>query len=172
MKIAIEIGDRCGEGQDYGNLGNAYWSLGDYRKAIEYQEQYLKIAIEIGDRGGEGGAYGNLGRAYHSLGDYRKAIEYDETHLKIAVEIGNQLGEGIAYYSIGIDLSCLEEIENAVDNFLSAVDVFNSLRSLLYSQDNWKINFRQLHEEAYTACLLYTSPSPRDGLLSRMPSSA
>ena len=26
--------------------------------------------------------------------------------------------------------------------------------------------------EAYTDCLLYTSPSPRDGLLSRMPSSA
>ena len=25
---------------------------------------------------------------------------------------------------------------------------------------------------AYNACLLYTSPSPRDGLLSRMPSSA
>ena len=31
-----------------------------------------------------------------------------------------------------------------------------------------------LHEGAdnYTSCLLYTSPSPRDGLLSRMPSSA
>ena len=27
-------------------------------------------------------------------------------------------------------------------------------------------------EGATTACLLYTSPSPRDGLLSRMPSSA
>ena len=27
-------------------------------------------------------------------------------------------------------------------------------------------------EGAYKACLLYTSPSPRDGLLSRMPSSA
>ena len=27
-------------------------------------------------------------------------------------------------------------------------------------------------EEEYEACLLYTSPSPRDGLLSRMPSSA
>ena len=26
--------------------------------------------------------------------------------------------------------------------------------------------------ERYTVCLLYTSPSPRDGLLSRMPSSA
>ena len=28
------------------------------------------------------------------------------------------------------------------------------------------------HIEQYTDCLLYTSPSPRDGLLSRMPSSA
>ena len=29
------------------------------------------------------------------------------------------------------------------------------------------------HSDAYIeACLLYTSPSPRDGLLSRMPSSA
>ena len=27
-------------------------------------------------------------------------------------------------------------------------------------------------EAVYQACLLYTSPSPRDGLLSRMPSSA
>ena len=27
-------------------------------------------------------------------------------------------------------------------------------------------------DKSYGACLLYTSPSPRDGLLSRMPSSA
>ena len=27
-------------------------------------------------------------------------------------------------------------------------------------------------DQQFTACLLYTSPSPRDGLLSRMPSSA
>ena len=30
----------------------------------------------------------------------------------------------------------------------------------------------KLHLKKHTACLLYTSPSPRDGLLSRMPSSA
>ena len=28
------------------------------------------------------------------------------------------------------------------------------------------------HKSLFVACLLYTSPSPRDGLLSRMPSSA
>ena len=151
LKIAIQIGDRDGEGRTYGNLGNAYDSLGDYRKAIEYHEKHLKIAIEIGDRGGEGIAYGNLGNAYQLPGDYRKAIEYHEKDLKIAIEIGDQAGEGAAYHNIGLDFSCLEEIENAVDNFLSAVGVFNSLRSQLKSQDNWKINFRQLHEAAYDA---------------------
>ena len=30
----------------------------------------------------------------------------------------------------------------------------------------------QIPHEFFKACLLYTSPSPRDGLLSRMPSSA
>ena len=31
---------------------------------------------------------------------------------------------------------------------------------------------KRLNENKYQLCLLYTSPSPRDGLLSRMPSSA
>ena len=32
--------------------------------------------------------------------------------------------------------------------------------------------FVRVFESNYNTCLLYTSPSPRDGLLSRMPSSA
>ena len=35
--------------------------------------------------------------------------------------------------------------------------------------DNLTLDITQ---EGYNNCLLYTSPSPRDGLLSRMPSSA
>ena len=151
LKIAKEIGDCGGEGRGFGSLGNAYQCLGDYRKAIEYYEKLLNIAIEIGDRGGEGRGYGSLGNAYGSLCDYRKALEYHEKYLKIAKEIGDQAEEGTAYHNIGNDFSCLEENENAVDNFLSAVDVFNFLRSQLKSQDNWKINFRQLHEAAYNA---------------------
>ena len=78
LKIAIEIGDRVGEGRAYGNLGVAAIPLYNYQKSIEYHEKRLKIAIEIGDRGGEGRAYGNLGCAYSSLGDYQKSIEYHE----------------------------------------------------------------------------------------------
>ena len=72
MKIAKEIGDRGGEEAAYGNLGNCYRSLGDYRKSIDYHEKHLKIAKEIGDRGGEEAAYGSLGNCYRSLGYSRK----------------------------------------------------------------------------------------------------
>jgi len=43
LKIAVEIGDRAGEGRAYKNLGYSYRLLGDYRKSIDYHEKDLKI---------------------------------------------------------------------------------------------------------------------------------
>ena len=60
---AKEIDDRAEEGRGYADLSNAYHSLGDFRKAIEYNEKRLKIAMEIGDQAGEAKAYRNLGIA-------------------------------------------------------------------------------------------------------------
>ena len=150
LKIAIEIGDQVGEGGAYGNLGSAYNSLGDFRKAIEYHEKHLKIAIEIGYRAGEKHGYGSLGNAYFSLGDFRKAIEYHEKDLKIAIEIGDLAEEGGAYHHIGIGYFVLGQFDIAVSNFVFAVDVCNTLRTQLKSQDNWKMKFRDLHEMRYT----------------------
>ncbi|MFN8466309.1 MAG: tetratricopeptide repeat protein [Caldilineaceae bacterium] len=89
-------------------LGNAHFSLGETRRAIEYYEQYLVIAREIGDRGGEGAALGNLGNAYYSLGETRRAIDLYEQQLVIVREIDDRRGEGAAlgnlgnaYYSLG-----------------------------------------------------------------------
>ena len=101
LKIAKEVGDRSGEGKAYGNLGNAYHSLGNFQKAIECHEKDLKIAKEVGDRSGEGTAYGNLGIAYESLGNFQKAIEYHAKSLKIAKEVGDRSGEGRAYCNLG-----------------------------------------------------------------------
>ena len=151
LKIAIEIRDLAGEGGTYGSLGNAYQSLGDFRKAIEYHEKDLKIAIEIGDRAEEGRGYGNLGNAHFSLGDFRKAIEYYEKVLKIAIQIGDRAKEGTIFHSIGSGYSELGHFDIAVDNFVSALGVFNTLRSLLKSEDNWKIKFRELYETTYTS---------------------
>ena len=81
LKKTKEVGDKHGEGNPYGNLGNACHRLGDFKKAIEYYNLDLKIAKEVGDKHGEGNAYGNLGNAYDSLGDFKKAIEYHNLDL-------------------------------------------------------------------------------------------
>ena len=51
----------------YNILGNAYQSLGDFSKVIEYHTQHLAITKEVGDRAGEGTAYGNLGTCHKHL---------------------------------------------------------------------------------------------------------
>ena len=96
-------------------LGIAYYSLGDFRKAIEYHERHLKISKEVGDRAGEGKAYGNLGNAYHSLGDFHKAIEYNERHLKISKEVGDRAGEGNAYCNLGNAYHSLGDFQKAIE---------------------------------------------------------
>ncbi|XP_044171810.1 tetratricopeptide repeat protein 28-like [Acropora millepora] len=66
------------------------------------------------------------------------------------MEIGDRLREGLAYHNIGIGYSFLGQFDIAVSNFVSAVNVFNTLRSLLKSEGNWKMKFRDLHEMTYT----------------------
>ena len=109
------MGDKSGEGTAYGNLGNAYHSLGDFKKAIDYYESCLKIAKEVGDRSGEGKAYGALGNAYFSLGDFKEAIDYHECHTKIAREVGDRSGEGIAYGNLGNAYRSLGDFKKAID---------------------------------------------------------
>ena len=75
LAIAIEIGDRQGEGSCYGNLATVFKSLGYYVKANECIQKSLAIAIEIGDRKGEVSSYLSLGTVFESLGDYVKAKE-------------------------------------------------------------------------------------------------
>ena len=65
------MGDRAGEGGAYANLGNEFYSLGNFKRAIQYHKLHLSIAKEMGGRAGEGGAYVNLGNAYFSLGNFK-----------------------------------------------------------------------------------------------------
>ena len=59
-------------------------------------------------------------------------------------------------------------------NLKSRDDIPRILRGLqfLYMDVSLRKNIFALLEKRFAPCLLYTSPSPRDGLLSRMPSSA
>ena len=46
------------------------------------------------------------------------------------------------------------------------------IHGILFTIDGIVSDESGIKNDIYSICLLYTSPSPRDGLLSRMPSSA
>ena len=114
LTAARTIGDRRGEGNALGNLGNAWVRLGEVRKAIDYYEQALEIAREIGDRRNEGNALGNLGIAWKNLGEMHKAIDYHEQALAISREIGDRRAQGQDLGNLGNVWSALDEVQKAI----------------------------------------------------------
>ena len=74
----MEVGNRAGEGTAYGNLGNTYYKLGQFDKAIEFHHKHLNIVLEVGDRAGEGRSYHNLSVTYGKLGQVDKATEFQQ----------------------------------------------------------------------------------------------
>ncbi len=95
--------------------GLAYYTQGEYVKAIKYHQQYLTIARAINDRKSEGEALGILGIVYHSLGNYPKAIDYHQLHLAISREIKDRRGEGEALGNLGVAFHSLGDYPKAID---------------------------------------------------------
>ena len=116
LNAANKLNRKDAVGVHLGNLGVAYYGLGDTHKAIEFYEQYLSIAREIGDRRGEGAALGNLALAYYSLGNPRKAIEFYEQALRIYREIGDRRGEGNTLGNLTLAYADLSDARKAIES--------------------------------------------------------
>ena len=115
--------NRRNEGMHLGNLGNAYYSLGQVERAIEYYEQALEIAREIGDRRAEGVSLGNLGIAYADLGQVERAIEYHNQAMAISREIGNRRGEGADLGNLGLAYADRGQVERAIAYHTQALEI-------------------------------------------------
>ncbi|XP_065569429.1 G-protein-signaling modulator 2-like isoform X2 [Artemia franciscana] len=85
----------------YSQLGNAYFFLGDYIKAMQYHKHDLTLARTMGDRLGEAKASGNLGNTLKVMGRFDEAAVCCKRHLDISKELGDKIGEGRALYNLG-----------------------------------------------------------------------
>ena len=151
LSIARDVGDKTGEGRAHDNLGTVYQSLHMFKEAIKHHTLALGLAKEVGEKAAEGRATGNLGRAFEGLGELGKAISYFKVSLSIAKEVGDKDMEGHAHQVLGNSLECLGHLSEARECYKSSVRLFNDVRSLLRSKDEWKINFRHKNNFAYNA---------------------
>ena len=75
----------------------------------------------------------------------------------------------LVIFIICIDLHAQENIISIVNNYMLNK---SNYKEILYVSIEEQNLYHIKSDTIFKTCLLYTSPSPRDGLLSRMPSSA
>ncbi|MBC7879755.1 MAG: tetratricopeptide repeat protein [Anaerolineae bacterium] len=123
LQMALQIGDKQGEGAAYGNLGLVYRIVGEYQKAIEFQNKRLQIALQMGDKEAEGQAYLNLGGAYYSIGDYPKSIEFHNKSLQISLQLGDKNGEGLALGNLGLTYNFMGDYQKAIEYYNKSLKI-------------------------------------------------
>jgi tetratricopeptide (TPR) repeat protein len=122
-QAAHKAGSRRNQGAHLGNLGNAYYGLGQYQQAIKYYQQALTISHEIGDRQGEGNCLGNLGSVYMDLGQTEQAVQYHQQALSISREIGDRRAEGQDLGNLGSAYRSLGQFQQAIDHYQQALSI-------------------------------------------------
>uniref|UniRef100_A0A669CWD2 G protein signaling modulator 2 n=1 Tax=Oreochromis niloticus TaxID=8128 RepID=A0A669CWD2_ORENI len=85
----------------YSQLGNAYFHLHDYAKALEFHRHDLTLTRTIGDLVGEAKASGNLGNTLKVLGRFDEAVVCCQRHLDIARDMNDKVGQARALYNFG-----------------------------------------------------------------------
>ncbi|XP_018609794.1 G-protein-signaling modulator 2-like isoform X1 [Scleropages formosus] len=85
----------------YSQLGNAYFHLQDYSKALEFHRHDLTLTRAIGDQLGEAKASGNLGNTLKVLGRFDEAVLCCQRHLDISKALHDKVGQARALYNLG-----------------------------------------------------------------------
>ena len=75
-------------------------------------------------------------------------------------------------FLILLSLICFQGVSSSENNIYNKIDLFGEVLEKINKEYVDEINQSESMDSAINGCLLYTSPSPRDTLLSRMPSSA
>ncbi|XP_055342110.1 G-protein-signaling modulator 2-like [Paramacrobiotus metropolitanus] len=86
----------------YVQLGNAYFYLENYDKALEYHTKDMRIASEMKDTRGEAKASGNIAMTLKSLGQFEAAVACGQRQLELYRAAGDDpVAVSRALYNLG-----------------------------------------------------------------------
>src|SRR5207253_4477881 len=106
---------RSGEGQVLGNIGNIYYCLGEYRRAIKYHREAMKILKEVGATLERGESLNNLALDHYHLDENDRAKEYHEQAIKVLLQkAGGQLDRDKLLAGLGLAYCMLGEYQRAI----------------------------------------------------------
>ena len=162
--VSRELGSKAQETVGLKTLAYAYSRADSIQPALECYYESNLLNDELGWQREKCQNLSMIGNLYVRLEEYEPAAKV----LVETIRIAEDVDEKHTFYSAKRMLAGLyiitEDYDKAEEAYIETLEWVDT--ALI---DEAKIGMRA---NVYYDCLLYTSPSPRDGLLSRMPSSA
>ena len=160
-------GDSIGIANSNYNLGSIFYYQKQYNRSLDYYQKAKGIVDLLKNDKFIYSCVAALGTVYEKLDDNEKSLEYNQLALQLAE--GQAYKTGIAYAKGNLAMNYLrkEDYEKAEQFLKEAIKIKHER-----GDRNGVLGNGIDLSELYMVCLLYTSPSPRDATLSRMPSSA
>jgi tetratricopeptide (TPR) repeat protein len=123
LNMFRKIGDTKAEGRTLGNLGNSYFSWGQYSTAVRYFNEALEIARRIGDLPSQATIMQNLGAVYRAWGQHSKALEYFQQSLELSRKIGDASGEAHSLWTLGNVYKAWGNYDRSVEYYEKSLEI-------------------------------------------------
>jgi tetratricopeptide (TPR) repeat protein len=111
----------------FGDLGDVWYSKGDYDKAIDFHEKSLVIRLKLfGEQhNSTADSYGGLGLAYSNKNEHEKSIEYYEKSLVISLKVFGEQHSAVStlYNNIGFVHKRKGEYNTCIKYFKKTLDI-------------------------------------------------
>lgn len=122
-RLAVELGDRFGEGVEKANIGWVNMLLGDYETARAELEGALAIAREVDHSYQEIYTLLNLSAVNEAQGNVEISEQYAAQAMTLSLEKGDRSGEAWSYYYLGNAFLGGGKLEEARSAFARALEM-------------------------------------------------
>lgn len=127
LAIVRQRTDKKHEALFLNDLGMAWDTLGEKRKALDYLEQALPLRQAVGDWSGQATTLNNIGMTLNTLGEHGKALGYLSQALELWTTSDDQTGKATALNNIGLIYDDLGEKRKALNYYEQALPLIHAI---------------------------------------------
>jgi CHAT domain-containing protein/tetratricopeptide (TPR) repeat protein len=116
-----QLGNTAKEAASVNFIGEIYYSLSDFPKALGYFSQALPLSQRAQDRTLEGNILNNTALTYFSTGDTQKSLDYFLPALNLLRSTGDKGSEAVTLSNIGLVYNRIGEKQKALEYYNQAL---------------------------------------------------
>jgi len=112
-----------GLGKALNSMGNVYYQMGEYKKALQYHKEALAVRERVNNKAEIAGSLNNIGNCYNNTSKYDSALVYYKKCAAIDSLLGDKYGLSADYNNIGNVFGRISDYEKALSYLITSVKI-------------------------------------------------